>query len=359
MITRLTEYLLISLVLSLGFGQLLRFSMPFGTLYLHDVLVLVALVLNFRSWIGIVERRSWIGTILILVGLATGWVSALLHYPITHLLLPLMYTLRLLAYLSLYLVLRQSKTKISVSYFFLGVMIQWLIGIFQYFSLPDMRWAQYLGWDDHLSRLTLPHFDPTFSGIMLALGGLLAIDFKKYWLAGLLAPAVLLTYARSVWLSLLLSLTPRLKFSGVLIAAICLLLTAALLPKRFGEGTNLLRTFSITSRYQSDLLLVKNLRWDLVTGVGLNTFALQSVSVKGYPNHAAGPNDSYLYILATSGILGVVGWGIFLRDFYKNSHHQTSILFVIIASLFNNVLFYPFVMLWLFLIETVTDSRSR
>jgi hypothetical protein len=76
---------------------------------------------------------------------------------------------RLLAYVGLYLMLRNSKIKVSRNIFMTSAMIALLIGLIQYTFLPDMRIFQFLGWDDHLSRLTLPHFDPTFSAITMSL----------------------------------------------------------------------------------------------------------------------------------------------------------------------------------------------
>ncbi len=356
MAQKITQWLLISLVLTLGFGQLLRFTTPLGTLYAHDLLVSAILVINIPTILSHLRytaddlKKS--GIVLILGGLILGWLRALTLYPAYSLLTPFLYTVRLLAYLLLLSTVRKGKYTIPLRYFLVSGLVALSIGYLQYFAMPDMRWARVLGWDDHLNRLTMPHFDPTFSGVMLSLFALLAIDAKKYLFAVLAAPAVLLTYARSIWVSLLAAFVPRLRFVGVVIAALCVLGAALLLPKRFGEGTNLLRTFSISARYNEDASVVKNLGWNLITGVGLNTFSRSTLSEKGFPNHATGPNDSYLYILATCGVIGLIGWGIFLKDIYVHSHHKTSVLFILVASLFNNVLFYPFAMLWMFLLES-------
>ena len=80
----------------------------------------------------------------------------------------------------------------------------------------------------------------------------------------------------------------------------------------------------------------------------MNTLVLET-PVSRYPNHATGPNNSYLYLLATTGIIGLVGWGIFLKSLYIDSKHHALITFVVIASLFNNVMFYPFSLLLMLL----------
>lgn len=354
---QIIKYLLITLILSLGFGQLLRFDLFGLPLYLHDVLVVLLLVLNFRARLVTRLFRTRIGIKLILLGLGLGWLNAILRYPITQLLVPFLYTLRLLSYLALYFTLKHSKIKIPKSIFLISVTVSLCIGIAQYIFMPDMRVFQYLGWDDHLYRLVLPHFDPTFTAVMLGLGLLTIVPAASifYILCSLFfTMGILLTYSRSVWLSLALTAGYFVKPKKLLLFLVPISLVAIfLLPRRFGEGTNLLRTFSIDSRATNDLAIVRDLNWNLATGVGMNTFALNSTSLKGFPNHATGPNNSYLYILATTGVIGLIGWGILLKNFYLNSRFKPLILFILLASLFNNVLFYPFVMLWFFLLESL------
>jgi len=371
MLKQITKYFLITIILSLGFGQLLRFELFGLPLYLHDVLVICFLVAQGLTcdWRTVLKRNSWLqakkgssadertvltGTIglkLFLLGLAVGWVFALFHYPLPPLLVPSLYTLRLLAYLALYLILNHKSYIINQKYFYISGIIAIIIGLAQYIFMPDMRLFQYLGWDDHLSRLTLPHFDPTFTAIML---GLALFTFPKY--SPLFMIGILLTYTRSIWISLALTETLFIKNKLVLLLTVgCMLLAIYLLPQKFGEGTNLLRTFSITSRFQADFSYVATYKWDLLVGRGMNTLILDAPSSL-YPNHATGPNNSYLYLLLTSGILGLVGWGIFMHSLYLDSHFKPMLTFFLIASLFNNVMFYPFALLWVLLIHATQEK---
>ena len=59
-----THYLLIILILSLGFGQLLRFDVHGLTFYLHDVLVVLLLTLQGLALKGEVleELLEWMAT---------------------------------------------------------------------------------------------------------------------------------------------------------------------------------------------------------------------------------------------------------------------------------------------------------
>jgi len=365
MAKKVSYWLLITLVLSLGFGQLLRFDIFGLPIYLHDILVvcilflhsqvfLVAMrsLLNRNSRLQIEKgsaaavRRLLIGLKIFLLALGLSSIRAITLYPLSSLFTPSLYMFRLLAYLSLYLVLKQSKIHIPSNVFIISGLVSLLIGFTQYFLMPDMRIFQYLGWDDHLSRLTLPHFDPTFSAVMLSLAALSFPRFLPIFLIG-----ILLTYSRSVWLSLIITATFFIRPAKYLLVIPVFIIFILLLPKKFGEGTNLLRTFSISSRFQSDISYISKYKWDLIIGRGLNTLILD-VPDSTYDNHATGPNNSYLYLLATTGILGLVGWGIFMKHLYTHSTHKPMLIFFFVTSLFNNVMFYPFALIWIFLIES-------
>ncbi|MFH1244195.1 MAG: hypothetical protein V1487_01275 [bacterium] len=350
MAQKITHWLLITLVLSLGFGQLLRFEVFGLPLYFHDILVICILLLQGPS------LQNY-GLKIFLLGLTLGWCNALFHYPITQLLIPFLYTLRLLAYLVLFFRLKSLKFYLPNFAYLIAGFTTLILGLTQYFLMPDMRVFQYLGWDDHLNRLIMPHFDPTFTGVMLGLFLLSQVNLKFPYLilnTVYIIPALLLTYSRSVWLSFVLTLVFFVKNKLVLLLAVsCLLLAIILLPQRFGEGTNLLRTYSISSRLESDLNYVHQYQWDLLLGRGLNTLILdQGVT------HATGPNNSYLYLLLTSGIFGLVGWMMFMLSLYRQSSYKPLLVFFFLASLFNNVMFYPFALLWILLVQFRVPSAT-
>lgn len=345
MASKITHWLLVALVLSLGFGQLLRFDYFDIHFYLHDLLVVAIIVTNLRSiFVGNPAGRLLAGKIgpkLLLVGLLLGWINALTVFNLETLGIPFLYTARLLSYLLLYYVLHATKTRLNASLWLLSGGISIVIGMLQYILMPDMRVFQYLGWDDHLNRITLPHYDPTFSSIFFTLFGLLAIDLKKYWLGVAAIPAILLSYARSTWLSLAFTYISKYRRFSSLFIVICLLIIPFfVLPTKNGEGTNLMRTYSISSRLQHDWSLLSKGGYNSIFGVGYNTFALQA-------KNASGANNSYLQILLTTGILGLVGAILMLHDFMRTFKHRSTLFFVLCSSLFNNVLLYPFVLLWL------------
>lgn len=357
MAQKISRLLLLTLIFSLGFGQLLRFELWGVPLYFHDLMVIALLILQGQ---GLKDIILLPGLKIFVVGLALGWLSALLRYPLVQLLIPSLYTIRLLAYLLLFLILSRKSYNLSRSYFLLSGLITLAIGYLQYFLLPDMRVFQYLGWDDHWNRLTLPHFDPTFTGVILVMVVLSLYPRFHYWTL-LFFPAILLTMARSVWLTMgLVGLAYGVQYRrwGKLLLAIILFSCYLFFrPVRFGEGHNLLRTYSITSRLGTDWSYVQQYKWDLLLGRGLNTLMLDQPT-RLSPNHATGPNNSYLYLLLTTGILGLFGWMRFLLSLARSSHSPYLVLFFALAALFNNVMFYPFALLWILLFHSKVPTST-
>lgn len=362
---KITHWLLITLVLSLGFGQLLRLEYLGIPLYLHDVLVICLLALQVPILVKNYKERIFVipqGLKLFILALVLSGVYSLTLYPLAALYIPALYTLRLLSYIALFMCLKIQKIKFPTSIFMISGLVTIFIGLIQYIFLPDMRIFANLGWDDHLARLTMPHFDPTFTGVMIGLFALSMLGLTTVFTIPILllsTLAILLTYARSVWLALLIIGFIYIKNQKLLLLfLVSLIIGVFILPQSFGEGTNLLRTYSITSRAESDMRYIKKYNWGLIIGRGMNTLILDSPATE-LENHATGPNNSYLYLLLTSGILGLVGWSMFMYSIYKQSIHKSMVMFLFLASIFNNVMFYPFALLWILLFEsTIYDLPS-
>lgn len=351
MASKINRLLLLTLTLTLGFGQLLRFEYHGIPLYLHDILIATILLLNYKIIISQLPRYLfWIK--IFASGLAVGWIIAITIYPSSTLLVPLLYSVRVLAYLTLYFVLNTVKTKIPIQAFLLSTLVMLTIGYLQYFVMPDMRWAKYLGWDDHLYRLTMPYYDPNYAGVMLSLA-LLSLCHLYPWLSFLIFPAILLTMSRSTWVVLaMVGISYGIKTRRYVLLGLTSLVFVAYIiyrPIHFGEGNNLLRTYSITSRMYSDLAYISARKSSVLTGQGMNTLMLNSPASLT-PNHATGPNNSYLYLLLTTGVIGLIGWGRIMLGIYNKSDQKPMLSFFFLASLFNNVMFYPFALLWVLLI---------
>lgn len=278
-----------------------------------------------------------------------------------------------------------------------------LAGYMQYFFYPDLRNLYYLGWDEHLYRMFGTFLDPNFTGAFLVLYSLLLAAFfvnamkresiKKALILGLLlllcTIAVFLTYSRSSLIMLFTSATLfflllktkkdisyRVKFFVLAVFILCAAVFSLFSPRSFQtEGTNLLRTASIASRSESMQRAITIFLDNPLLGVGFNAYRYAKerygfIKEKRYtfPDHAgAGVENSYLFVLVTTGIVGfliyTVMWFSILRSSYKKRGDVFSLaLFsstvgLLVHAMFINSLFYPSIMLWIWVLAGITARR--
>ena len=104
-----------------------------------------------------------------------------------------------------------------------------------------------------------------------------------------------------------------------------------------------------------------------VFGVGFNNYRTSETADFSFPlaHHVSGPDNSYLFILATTGILGAAAFGWFgyrlVRVLRRDSWFLASVGAVAMHALFNNSWFYNFIMLWMVAITAeglVTRERK-
>lgn len=254
-------------------------------------------------------------------------------------------------------------------------------GIFQYLFFPDIRTLQIAEWDPHYFRVVGSLLDPGFIGILLVLIILFFTqNFQKFkpfslliWLLAYLALAF--TYSRSSYLSFLAGMTAvsyyKKSWKFLVSMVILMILTLIMLPRApDGEGVKLERTSSIQARidnWKHTLLIIGK---NPFMGVGFNTYryAQRQYAVaddsKWLKSHAgAGADSSLLFVTATTGIFGLMAYLWYLRSLKKlsASHPElsTSLVALLIHSLFLNSLFYPVVMLWLALIVAREIRRQN
>ena len=286
------------------------------------------------------------------------------------------------------------KKKLPTLMLISGVIIASL-GYFQYFLYPSLRNLYYLGWDEHLYRLFSSFLDPNFAGIFLSLVFILNLSiFVNSWrnkgyyrlIYGLFLPlimlAVFLTYSRSAIVILLISTVVFLVLSNlrkaIIVFVVIMLLVIIASPRAFQtEGTNFFREASVSARLESMQKGIEIFSRNPILGIGFNTYRYEQFKL-GFLNnknwqttHAgAGPDNSFLLILSTVGVVGFIAYIYLLYSMFKNSlysikkktNKSASIVFfssltgVIASSLFINSLFYPFIMVWLWLLAGVTES---
>lgn len=333
----LTKILIYLLFFILPFGQLER--LPGLPLYLHDLLILLLIILNLKFLK--LSRSVWWFAISAILSL----ILASFKFPLNQVLISGLYLIRWLAYACLLPIYQRLKLDLKplLKYLCLALAI---LGILQYLFIPDTSFLASLNWDDHYYRLISTVFDPNFLGLIFVLGLIL---FNLQILPSLiLLIALLFTYSRSSYLSLV-AVILTLAISKKKYKYLFLILIFALLPflpRPGGEGVKLERVFSINQRlanYQESLQLIK---LSPVVGLGFNTMRYYR---NDFISHAAaGLDSSLLFVFATTGVIGLLTYLNLLKHLWQTSLLvKISLVAILVHSLFQNSLFYPLIMIWL------------
>lgn len=269
----------------------------------------------------------------------------------------LFYFLRLIIYLFFIHIL---NIQVEPKYLVLVGLVVALLGWVQYFTLPDLTALKFFGWDDHYFRLTSTFLDPAFTGIILSLAALLALR-KKYIFSSIFLIASLgFTYSRASFLAffvgvIFLFFKKDKKFLSILIIFLALIIV--LLPRSpGGEGVKLARTSSVKLKIENFAQSTKIISNSPLFGVGYNNIckAKESLSfnIEKQKNSCSGLDNSFLFILATAGALGLFTFIHTLSRLFRGSELLTaSLAAVFVHSLFTNTLFYPWILVWLALLR--------
>lgn len=351
--------------LDLFLGQILPFR-----LYFYDLLLFIFILPHFLKWSKNKPKHPLFKPFLIFSGVAL--VSLLIATPLFSLTLiqfftAFLYLLRFFFVFSLLFVDFSADQKKLFPHVLFSIPIS---GLLQYFFLPDLRFLKGIGFDDHLYRLTFPFLDPNYVGAALSFLFLTTIPLRSKKLFKTLLiltfTALALTFSRASYLSLFSGLTflflssPKTRKTFLPLIAIFAALVL-LAPKPSGEGVNLLRTYSISSRldnYQQGFKL--SLRNPL-TGLGFNTLSThQNTATNTISRSSAGLDNSFIFILSTTGIIGLSAYLYLLYSFFRNTKSlflKAGLISLIIHSFFNNTLFY-IPLLILFLLSYNLNERN-
>lgn len=289
----------------------------------------------------------------------------------------LLYVLRWLVYAALYWVAvsKLFTPKIWRTALIVSGVVMAVLGLIQYMWYPDLRNLAYLGWDPHYQRLFGTLLDPNFIGIILTATVLLLLGWEEkgthLWMkvSGLVITlgAILLTYSRSSLLALAAGLFVWGMLTGkkFVVAGMTIVVLAVLflLPNN-GEGRNLLRTASSYARLGNAERAITLIREKPFLGHGFNILRFVSterswIDESSAPSRSGGGLDtSILFVGATTGIIGMLMYGYLLVSFLRlggqayadkrlrlaGATYISIIAAIIVHSLFINSLFYPWVM---------------
>lgn len=385
------KVLLIILLLLLPFGELLRFSIG-NNIYIKPLDITAGLL--FLYLLGYLTYKKRVHDMLqwrIWLFPSVGLLSLILnsfHLQTNEFIASLLYLIRLIAYIGIIFAVLQLdqrlKKKIEQLVFLDGLAIV-LIGYFQYFFYSDIRHLIAIGWDEHMYRLFSAFYDPNFAGAILVLyllfvAGLLYVSLTSkrrkesfFFSAVLLLTlgAIFLTFSRSALIMLVISsgtvlvlLNKKKLILGLF--AILALYIIVISPRFYIENTNLFRTVSSEARLESYANAFAIYQDNPLFGVGFNAYryaqhdyGFRNETPK-YPSNAdSGVDNSFLLVLATTGIIGfgayLLFWGTLIANAIAHIRQKQSIrakIFIasvvglFINAFFINSLFFPAILLW-------------
>jgi hypothetical protein len=337
-------------------------------------------------------EKFFLGTFISgLIGLALFSHNLFLN----EIVISLLYLVRLLCYVSLFYIVRNlgdvDKKKI-VTILLVGGSAIVGIGFLQYFFYSSLGNLRYLGWDEHLYRLFSTFLDPNFAGAFFAIFLMVLLESlftsesrpKRLVFSILLVMtfiAELLTYSRTGFIMLLVGtgvflmsyVGKRVTFITLLV---CLLLFFAAANSKI-EGLNPFRVVSSEARLDSARDASSIIMKYPLFGVGFNAYRYAQIKM-GFrdetpkiQSHAdSGTDNSYLFILATTGLVGGVFFTLamnkILKKMWKLSSEKVflgraffaSIIAVLTGSLFLNILFYPMILSWLLIVAGTIRSKK-
>ncbi|HUQ84978.1 MAG TPA: O-antigen ligase family protein [Candidatus Limnocylindrales bacterium] len=311
----------------------------------------------------------------------------------------LLYWIRFVSYALIYylvLILDKPAVKHGQRYLFISGVIFMILGFVQYFLYANLRNLYYLGWDEHNYRLFSTFLDPNFAGAFLVLFLIYLAAFLNSFLSlrekakaikvsivsVLTLVAVFLTYSRSALIMLLVSITTYFFLIGkkkfLLLPSVLIVSFLIILSPTFNkENTNIFRTTSSFARLETYSNALRIIYDNPVIGVGFNayryaqeSYGFHPISPK-YPDHASsGTDNSFLFIAATTGIFGLSAYlflfyKVVVRALFLNKKRNKIIPPVVIASIsglivnsfFINSLFYPSIMLWMWVLIGLMDQE--
>lgn len=379
---------------SLLVGQLGSLVIAQDAPYLHDIFLL--LLFTHAVFLVMKRRRLVLPKLAvpILAFTAAGALSLILNahrFDPQEVVRSSLYLVRWIFYAGLYVLVRQKLTAPSLWLGGLcGVGVGFaLLGILQYVFYPDLRNLLYLGWDPHYYRLFSTLFDPNFMGILLVFGVLLSYylwkTYGEHWFGLAVCIqfiALIMTFSRSTYLALVAGLAflwlgGKQKARTIVWGILFILLIIVYVPKPGGDTLRLDRMVSTTSRIENWIYSVRLFIQSPLVGHGFNTLRLVGQQEESWMGDevgigsraGAGIDSSILFVAATTGILGVASYGWFLIRAYSLGHApkffslalmmRATLVAIFVHSMFSNSLFYPWAILWIWIIVGVVEGETN
>ncbi|MBI2011859.1 O-antigen ligase family protein [Candidatus Daviesbacteria bacterium] len=293
-----------------------------------------------------------------------------------------LYLLRFISYSFAFFIgyqLVKTKTIDIIRIFYLVILTGFIFtlgGFLQLIFYPDFKYLEYLGYDPHKNRLASTFLDPNFAGIYIAISLFLTFFLFKLkkkiiylFLIIFFSVGIFLTFSRSAYLMTFLGLAIYSFFKEKVIfffLILVLLIGALLIPRvldRLQGAINLDETAKKRIQsWENGVFIFNN---NPYLGVGFNNlrFNLEKYNLfdkylEDGGNSGAGIDSSFIFVLATTGILGFfIYLGFWISIIFVLIREKSEyliflflVLGLLISSQFINSLFYPPIMLTLYVL---------
>lgn len=348
-------------ILTLGLisGQLIKIPFGLGGITLLDLVVIFILILNIKK-IDIKALPLFIKTGLLFLSVCLlSLLFTPLHLSIPEYINSFFYILRFGLYLSCGLLIFKNPIKIlQIS----GVSLA-ILGLLQFIFIPDLRFMEKFGWDPHYFRTVSTFLDPNFLGAYFVIASL-ALRNKKIFFA-IIYISLFVTFSRSSYLMFLVSFST---FSFLSKSIRLFIVTSILflgLMGGFWIYTQLVTNPRGIDRSASASYRLGTWQQGLnifgkspILGVGFNSYryAIREHGIEDAQflnSKGSTTNDfSLIYVLATTGVLGLAAYLVFLISILKSRSIIILSLIpgLLVHSIFNNSLFYPFILIWIIIL---------
>ncbi len=238
-----------------------------------------------------------------------------------------------------------------------------ITGLVQYLYYPNLRNLTYAGWDPHFYRAFGTYLEPVVFATIVGLFAVYFLLHKQNLLYVLLtvgsAIGIVASFSRAVYIGLVAVFLTifRNAIHWKSVITVCCLVGGILLliPRPSGEGVNLFRTSTAISRAEDYLQGLAISTINPVSGIGYNHIGsikrIQTAPGVQINYAASSFHSSFLVILATTGIIGLLLFIKWLQAVMSiNKYFLASGVFLIVVSLFDNMLLHPFVLFaWLYI----------
>lgn len=405
----LLKLLFILTLFTVTLGQLARIDFHNGIAFTATDIGTGILFLSWLLYILFTKKVKMIfkdsvtqSIFLFIVVCAVSLLVNLQKFSLFQLSISSLYLFRWAAYASIYGIVQvfdeKFKSRISLLLVLVGF-VTVVFGYIQYIYYNSLKNLFYLGWDDHMYRIFSVFLDPNFVGAFFILLLIILFPFfverkklftpQKFLLVLLLAfivAAIFLTHSRSTIIMFIVSVSTflwMLQKKGFIIGVFLFVFLAMTFfaPQFYIENINLFRTVSTKARIETTSTAINIFKDNPVFGIGFNTYRYYQIQHGFrvgpgaiYSHSDAGTDNSILFVLATTGIVGIVAyihiWKKILeralrlfRTGNKKERIQTiviisSIFGIFAHSLFVNSLFYPFLMLWIWILSGLLPQTA-